>query len=80
MKDHEILVGKIYSDGLGSTRKVLSIGSPAAGVKVRQSEDSSSLLYRILSGNRLRGAQAGDERSTTVHSFARWAKDVVTGS
>lgn len=81
MKDYEIKVDQSYTDGLGTVRKVIEIsGKPVEGVKLRRCEDASGLTYKIVSGTRLRGSKEGDVRSTTVHSFARWAKEVVVNS
>lgn len=81
MKDYDIKVGRSYTDDLGTVRKVTAISDkPVEGVKVRRSEDPSGLTYVIVSGTRLKGSREGDVRSTTVHSFARWAKTEVVDS
>ena len=71
MKKSQILVGKKYTDGKNSVRKVMAMGPEYVLYHGQQCTDN--LRYQLLS--KVKGPYAvGEERNSTTTSFAAWAK------
>jgi len=75
VKQCEIIVGKLYSNGKGRIRKVVDIGQQYKFYD--EQECTENLRYEIVQDGTKKNRTAGEQSNMTVASFASWAKEIV---